>query len=542
MADSTSPHAWFAGDLPTDDFRRLGYRAVDMIAEYFDHLPELPVFPPRGSAEVEAVFQEALPEVGQDADAILDEWTEKVLPNLTHIGSPRYFGFVNGSGTMMAILAEALAASVNQNVGAWKPAPAATEIERRTVSWLAELIGYESACGGLFVSGGTAANFTALVTALRNAALDGDPSNAGQQLADPSVRSRMRLYVSDHEGHVSLKRCAELLNLGPDAVRLVPSRADFTMDVVALESMLDADSSRGDFPFCVVGQAGSINVGAIDPLDEIARVCRERGLWFHVDGASGAVGAMLPEQRPLYRGMEQADSITLDPHKWLYIPYECGCVLVRDGERLRRAFSMTAPYLRGAAPTRYIGLDYLEYGPQMSRGFLALKVWMTLKHYGASGYRTLLRQNLQCAEHLHRLVQASDDFQVLHKPTLFIYSFRYAPRRYRAYVGRRPDHSARIEEHLDRINQQMADELQSSGLAFVMTSAINGRRVLRFSICSHRTTLDDIERVFGALSYLGDKLDRESTFDLAPAIHEHTTNGDTSRPPWSPIHGAVPLS
>ena len=515
MVYTASPSApWFKGDLPTDEFRKLGHRAVDMIAEYFDRLPDLPVFPPRGSAEIEAVFHEALPEAGQDADAILDEWTEKVLPNVTHIGSPRYFGFVNGSGSMMAILAEALAASVNQNVGAWKPAPAATEIERRTVSWLAELIGYEPACGGLFVSGGTAANFTALVTALRNTGFGGDPSHAGPQLADPSVRSRMRLYVSDHEGHVSLKRCVELLGLGPDAVRLVPSRSDFTLDVDALIDMLDADSSRGDIPFCVVGQAGSVNVGAIDSLEKIGTVCRERGLWFHVDGASGAVGAMLPEKRPLYRGMEQADSITLDPHKWLYVPYECGCVLVRDAERLRRAFSMTAPYLRGAAPTQYTGLDYLEYGPQMSRGFLALKVWMTLKHYGASGYRTLLRQNLQCAEHLHRLVQASDDFQVIHNPTLFIYSFRYAPERYGDAIGLHPDQAARIEEHLDWINQQMADELQSSGLAFVMTSVINHRRVLRFSICSHRTTLDDVERVFGALNHIGDKLDRESMFDL----------------------------
>lgn len=531
MADSASqPASWFEGDLPTGDFRRLGYRAVDMIAEYFDRLPELPVFPPRGSVEVEAVFQEALPENGQDADAILDEWTEKVLPNVTHIGSPRYFGFVNGSGSMMAVLAEALAASVNQNVGAWKPAPAATEIERRTVSWLAELIGYEPACGGLFVSGGTAANFTAMVAALRNTGLGGGPASPERQLAAPSVRSRIRLYVSDHEGHVSLKRCADLLNLGPDAVRLVPSRTDFTMDVSALIGMLDADSSRGDIPFCVVGQAGSINVGAIDPLDEIGTVCRERGLWFHVDGASGAVGAMLPEKRPLYRGMEQADSITLDPHKWLYIPYECGCVLVREPERLRRAFSMTAPYLRGAAPTRYTGLDYLEYGPQMSRGFLALKVWMTLKHYGASGYRTLLRQNLRCAEHLHRLVQASDDFQVIHNPTLFIYSFRYAPRRYRTSIDRHPDLRSRIDEHLDRINQQMADELQTSGLAFVMTSTINGRRVLRFSICSHRTTLDDIDRVFGALNDLGEHLDQQSMFDLYPAVHEHAMTGDVLSP------------
>jgi glutamate/tyrosine decarboxylase-like PLP-dependent enzyme len=275
------------------------------------------------------------------------------------------------------------------------------------------------------------------------------------------------------------------------------------MDVRALETMIEDDRSRGDRPFCVVGQAGSINVGAIDPLEAIADVCQRHGLWFHVDGANGALGAMLPEKRPLYRGMERADSVTLDPHKWLYIPYECGCVLVRDPEKLRRAFSLTAPYLRGTLPTEATGLDYLEYGPQMSRGFRALKVWMTLKHYGAEGYRQLLSQNVRCAEHLDRLVRASQDFEALHEPVLFLYSFRYAPANLRADAGEAS------RAYLDRLNQRMADEIQASGVAFVMTTRVRGRVVLRLSICSHRTTLQDIEIVLAKLRELGETLMRK---------------------------------
>jgi len=499
-----NPTSWYEGDISPEAFRKVGYRAIDMIADYFKSLPDAPVFPLRSSSEIEELFREPLPEEGQEPDAILDDWNARVLPNVTHLGSPRYFGYVQGSGSMMGILAEALAASINQNVGAWKPAPAATEIERRTISWLAELIGFEPVCGGLFLSGGTMANFTALLTALRNTS-SYDPNADG--LGGHAQGSRFRLYMSDHEGHVSIKRCADLLNLGRDAIRLVPSLEDFTMDVQALADMVDDDRHRGDVPFCVIGQAGSVNVGAIDPLDAIGAVCRERGLWFHVDGASGAVGAMLPEKRHLYRGMEQADSITLDPHKWLYISFECGCLLVRDGEKLRRTFSMTAPYLRGTVPTKYTGLDYLEHGPQMSRGFHALKVWMTMKHYGVDGYRKLLRQNIRCAQRLHELAGHSSDFEVLHSPTLFIYSFRYAPTAYQREAENNPASRTEIEERLDLLNQRIADEIQASGVAFVMTSSVRGRTVLRFSICSHRTTLADIERVFDHLQRVARELD-----------------------------------
>ncbi|MFQ6013759.1 MAG: pyridoxal phosphate-dependent decarboxylase family protein, partial [Thermoplasmata archaeon] len=474
-------------DLTPDAFRKVGHRTVDLIANYYRDIRQVRVFPQRASSQVAADFEEPLPDKGEDPESILDAWEDRVLPNVTHLGSPRYFGFVNGSGTMMGVLAEALGASVNMNPGAWKPAPAATEIERRTIAWLAELIGYPTDCGGHFMSGGTMANFTAILAALRSIA-PYDTTLEGLQTDRPG---RFLLYMADHEGHSSVVRVADMLNLGRSAVRLVPSRQDFTMDVAALEAMLDEDSDQGDLPFCVIAQAGSINVGAIDPLGKIADICQERGIWFHVDGACGAVGAMLPEKRPLFRGLEKADSVTLDPHKWLYIPYECGCVLVREPERLRRAFSLTAPYLRGALPTEYTGLDYLEVGPQMSRGFRALKVWMSLKHYGVQGYRRLLSQNVRSAEHLDALVREAPDFEALHEPTLFIYSFRYAPEDLHAPALQPGPEAAPVDLYLDHLNQRIADEIQLSGLAFVMTTQIYDRRVLRLSICSHRTTLED---------------------------------------------------
>lgn len=499
-SQSQKHDSWLDPDLPQEVFRQLGYRVVDMIAEYYDSLDELPVFPGRTSSQVAGFVDEPLPMESQDPHAILDEWKEKILPNTTHLGSPRYFGYVNGSGTMMATLAEALVASVNMNPGGWKAGPAATEIERRTIAWLAELVRYPISCGGLFTSGGTMANFTAVLTALRNTA-PYDTTRDGLQTGER--QGRFLLYMADHEGHVSVIRVADMLNLGRSAIRRVPSRDDFTMDPDALESLILKDKRDGNLPFCVVAQVGSINAGAVDPLPEIARICADQDLWFHADGANGAVGRMLPEKEYFYRGLEQADSLTLDPHKWLAIPYECGCVLVRDPEKLRRAFSLTAPYLRGTLPTEYSGLDYLEYGPQMSRGFRALKVWMTLKYYGVNGYRKLLAQGVRCAERLDELVRNSEDFEALHEPQLFIYSFRYAPVSYRAKAHRSDKDKQKVNSYLDWLNQRIADEIQASGFAFIMTSMLRGRTVLRLSICSHRTTLADIESVFEKLNEIG---------------------------------------
>lgn len=487
-------------DMTPEDFKQLGYRVIDMIADYYASIGSLPVFPGSTSTEVEKVFEEPLPVRAQHPDDIINEWKEKVLPYTTNLGSPRYFGFVNGSGTMISTLAEALAASVNMNSGGWKAAPSATEIERRTIAWIAEMIGYPVNCGGLLTNGGTMANFTALTTALRNLA-PYDTTTNGLQKKD--LPGKFKVYMSDHEGHVSIIRSVDLMNLGRDCIRLVKSHEDFSMDTSDLERLIEEDVAKGDIPLCVVAQVGSINVGIIDPLLEIARICRERQIWFHADGACGAVGAILPDKQEQYKGLELADSVSLDPHKWLCIPYECGCVLINDIEKLRRSFSLSAPYLKGSLPTEYTGLYFLDYGPQMSRGFMALKLWMSLKHYGIEGYRTLLGQNVRCVEHLDKLVRNSEDFTALHKPNLQMYSFRYTPP---AVTEKYKSNPRLMDEKLDILNQQLTDKIQLSGLAFFMTTRIRGKVSLRLSVCSHRTTEKDIDIVIFKLREIGEDI------------------------------------
>ncbi|WP_137286554.1 pyridoxal phosphate-dependent decarboxylase family protein [Halorussus salinisoli] len=501
-SDGESPIA----ELDSDEFRELGYRTVDLIADYYETIEGRPVYVQASPEDVVAAFEEPLPEEGEDPEAILDAVEERVVPYATHNPSPRYFGFVMGSGTPLAPLADAIAATVNMNTGGWHPAPSGTEVERRCVRWLAEAIGYPTDTGGLLTSGGTMANFTALMSGLRDRT-GYETTGAGLQGDD---RPRYTLYVADHEGHSSVVRVADMLNLGRDAVQRVPSNEDFTMDVDALERMLEADEDEGDQPFCVVGQAGSINVSAIDPLDRIADVCAERDLWFHVDGACGAVGAMVPEFESRYAGMEQADSVTLDPHKWLFVPYECGAVLVRDRDVLAKTFSMHASYLRGSVAETPEEFDYYEFGPQISRGFRALKLWASLKHYGLEGYRELLRKSVDCAVHLDGLVRSHDDFVAVQEPNLFIYSFRYVPTDIGETLAAPPAVPLeRVHEYLDELNQAITDEVVQSGLAFLTTTTIRQRRALRTSICSHRTTEEDIETVFDALAETGARLDEE---------------------------------
>jgi glutamate/tyrosine decarboxylase-like PLP-dependent enzyme len=479
-------------DLPPEEFTRLGHQVIGLMADYFAGLPDDPAFPGSTPAEVAALFAGPPPEAAEDVDTLLADWQQRILPHSARQGSPRWFGFVNGSGTQIGALADALASTLNPNVGGWRASPAATEVERQTVRWLAELLGYPTDCGGVFVSGGTMANVTALRTALR-ARATWDLDTLGLQGAGAS---RMTVYMADHETHVSLVRTVDLLGLGRAALRAVPSRDDFTIDSDALEAMIVADRAAGMTPFAIVGHVGSINVGAIDDLDALADVAARTGCWLHLDGACGALGAMLPELAARFRGMDRADSVSFDAHKWLGVPYEAGCVLVRRAEHLHQAFKMQATYLLPSEVNEYSGLNYFDYGPQLSRGWRALKVWMTLRYYGAEGIRTFFRQTIACAAHLHQRVAASDDFEVVQPaPALYIYAFRFAPAAWRGDDAR-----------LDQVNQQISDELQRRRIAFAMTTRIRGRVTQRLSICSHRTTVADIDATLDAMRDIGHEL------------------------------------
>ncbi|HEV7238349.1 MAG TPA: aminotransferase class V-fold PLP-dependent enzyme [Thermoanaerobaculia bacterium] len=483
------------GDLELEEFRRVGYEVIDAIAAYHERLDARPVLPRTTRADVAARFTDEFAEYGEPAEALLADWRERVAPLLTTIGSPRHFAYVNGSGAMVGVFAEALAAAVNTNAGAWKLGPAATEIERQVLRWIAGFVGYPEDAGGILVSGGTMANFTAILTALRHVApYDSTPHG----LQDRARRGRFLIYMSDHEGHISVTRVADMLNLGRESVRLVPSRADFTIDPEALDRMIGEDRARGDLPFCVVAQLGSVNVGAVDPIDALADICEKHGVWLHGDGAIGLLAAALPETASLFRGLARADSLSFDAHKWLGVPNDCGVVLVRHAERLRRAFSITAPYLREPRDAHDVDFDFLEYGPQMSRGFRALKVWMVLRFFGAAGVRELIAKNIGLARRLHALVRDHPDFEVLHEPVLSIYSFRFVPHQ----LGAAED----AAEWIDRLNCDIAAEIQRSGLALLMTTRIRGRIALRMSICSQRTLEEDIDTTFDAIAAAGRRL------------------------------------
>lgn len=484
-------------DLKPVEIRAVSKETTDIILRLLRDIGSARVFPGKKPEEIRELLSEPLPIRPQAPLKIMKEVREKIIPNSTLLGSPRYFGFVNGSGTVMSVFGDAIAAAINQNVGAWKPAPAATELERVVIRWFAEMIGYDLETGGLLTSGGTTANVAALSTALHEKA-DFDVVNEGLQ--SPNRRGRFLLYMSDHEGHSSVVKAAQLLGLGRNSVRRVKSNDDFAMDTGHLEQLIEDDAKEGNIPFCVVGQVGSINVGVVDPLRRISEVCARHELWFHADGACGAFGRIIPRKAKLFEGLELADSVTLDPHKWLYISYECGCVLVRDAEKLRNSFTLLAPYLRGILPTEYTGLDYLEYGPQMSRGFRALKVWMSLKQIGVERYRRLLERNVALVEYLDRLVRESDEFESLCKPVLQMYCFRFVPN-----SGRRLG-----EEELNRLNQRIVDEAQLTGRVFLMTTSIRGKTALRLSVTNHRTTRKDILLTFNLLGRLGRQLSRTS--------------------------------
>ncbi|MFB6187658.1 MAG: aspartate aminotransferase family protein, partial [Halobacteriaceae archaeon] len=487
-------------DPDPDEFRELGYRVVDLMAEHYAQIQDIDNFPDTTPPEVTDLFDDPLPREGQDPEDVIDEWEERVYPYAAHPGSPRWFGYVQGSGTPMGALADALAASVNMNAGGWIAGPSATEIERQCIRWLAEMIDYHTDCGGILTSGGTMANHTAIYAALQSTT-DFEARESG--LRAQAHHGRFTLYESAHEGHSSVGRVAEMIGVGSDAIRMVPCDDEYRMDPDALDTMLSEDIENGHVPFCVVANVGSINVSAI------ADICDKHDVWMHADGACGAVGAILPEKEHLYEGLDQADSVTLDPHKWFSIPYSCGCVLFRDPKVQARSFSMEAEYLDVTEKEDYQGTNFGFLGPEMSRPFRALKLWMNLKHRGIEGYRQLLRKSCRCAEYLHDRVVEADDFETVQTPNLFIYSFRYLP----ADLGHENEHSvnqAAIDEYVDWLNQRITDDLRLTGEAFVTTTEVQDQTVIRLSICSHRTTVSDIDTAFEALREYGERIDAEN--------------------------------
>jgi aromatic-L-amino-acid decarboxylase len=478
------------------EFRRLGYDLVDRIADFLDALPDRPLT--RGeSPEVIRGLLDAdapLPEAGADPAELLRTTADLLIEHSLFNGHPKFFGYITASPTPIGILGDFLASAVNPNVGGWTLSPMATEIEAQTVRWISDLVGFPRG-GGLLVSGGNMANFVGFLAA-RAAAADWDVRAGG--MTDGAARP-LRTYASA-ETHTWIQKAADLAGLGTEAIRWIATDDGLRMDVSALRVAIERDRHAGNVPMLVIGTAGSVSTGAVDPLFDIAEVCREQGIWFHVDGAYGGFAVAVPGTPHDLEGLRLADSVALDPHKWLYAPLEAGCTLVRDPETLRRAFSYHPPYYHfGVEATNYV-----DFGPQNSRGFRALKVWLALRQAGRQGYMQMLGDDIRLTEQLYALVDSHPEFEAFTRE-LSIATFRYVPADLDAALG-----SAAREEYLNRLNEELLDRIQRSGEAFVSHAVIDGRYVLRTCIVNLNTRVEDIE----ALPEIIVRLGRETHAEL----------------------------
>jgi glutamate/tyrosine decarboxylase-like PLP-dependent enzyme len=374
---------------------------------------------------------------------------------------------------------------------------AAVYVERAVLAWIKALLGYPPTSMGLLVSGGSMANLTGLAVA-RHVKAGFDVRKVGMQAA--GEHGRLVMYTST-ESHSCIQKAAELLGIGSDNLRKVAVDDEFRMDVADLVRQIEADRAAGLRPLCVAASLGTVNTGAIDPLADIAEICRRFDLWFHIDGAYGGFAALVPEIRCQVAALAEADSLAVDPHKWLFIPVEAGCALVKDAAAMRDAFSLVPPYLR-TEPTGFGGLPWFsEYGVQQSRGFRALKLWMSLKQIGAERYRQMIASNVELAHYLHRRVSETPELEVMAPAPLSIVCFRYVPPGWSGrYAG------ADLDARLDELNRRLVPAIQVDGRVFVTNAVLRGRFVLRACIVNYRTQREDLDLLVETVLELGQQI------------------------------------
>lgn len=487
---SRARHAPLAMDA--DAFRRAGHALVDTLATFLEDLPARPVTPGESPAEVRAALDATrpLPAAGRPADALLADAARLLMAHSLFNGHPRFYGYITSSPAPIGILGDLLASAMNPNVGAWRLSPMASEIEAQAVRWIAQLIGYREGSSGLFVSGGNMANLVGFFAAR---------ADAGQRwrLRATGVAGegapRLCVYASA-ETHTWIQKAADLSGLGTDAIRWIPTGGDLRLDVTALRAAMAADRAAGAEPMLVVATAGSVSTGAVDPLFAVADVCREAGVWLHVDGAYGGLAAALPDAPRDLAALHLADSVAIDPHKWLYAPLEAGCLLARDADALRRAFSYNPAYYHFDDAG---GTNFVDLGPQNSRGFRALKVWLALQHAGADGYRRMIGDDCALAVRLHAAADAHPELEAC-TLGLSIATFRYVPPACRASLG-----TADTEAYLNELNEAVLERLQVSGDAFVSNAVVNGRYLLRACIVNFHASDADIDALPGIVVEAG---------------------------------------
>ena len=488
-------------DPSAEEIRRWDNAAIKAMADYHGSIRERRLYPQTTAHQIRERLERALPAEGSDFESVLAAFQDTIVELSRHNAHPRMFGYVQAPGAAIAAFADLLASMLNANLTAWRSAPAAVELERLTINWITEMLGYDRNAAGLFVSGGSTANLAALAAARR--------AKASEELLSKGVRSlpqEMRVYVSE-ETHHSVAKAAALLGIGRENVRIVRVDERFKIRIDDLVAKIDEDLKAGHLPFCVVANAGTVMTGAVDPLAEMSGIAQQFNLWMHVDACYGGFAAMAKSVRPLFHSIDKADSVALDPHKWLYLPVDCGCILYRAPETARATFAHEAEYTRVIAQEAEEAFAFWDYGPELSRRFRALKVWMLLKSVGVRTLSKAIEKDLACARHFEQLVQASDDFEMLAPVELSIFCFRHLPMRMKQALASANENTRRqVNEELDSMNERLLVELQRDGSSYLSNALIHGRFALRGCVMNYRTTSHDMEILLNDLRRVARRL------------------------------------
>lgn len=467
-------------EMSSDDFRAAGHGLIDAIADFLTSLPERPVGPGETPAEVRRVLGNApLPEEGTSLHQLLEETANLMFEHSLFNGHPRFWGYITSSAAPIGALADLLSWAVNPNVGGWLLSPMASEIEALTINWIAELIGFPSDCGGLLVSGGNVANSAGFLV-VRRMKLGEDVRTKGMM----GLNGRQPIVYCSRETHTWIEKAADQFGIGTNAIRWIATNEKPQIDSDALRMQIDKDKADGYAPFLVVGTGGSTAVGAVDDLPELAEICRQNELWFHIDGAYGGFAVTLPEAPSELKDLSKADSIAIDPHKWMYSALEAGCILVRAPEALIDTFSYHPTYYKFDEAIEEAPINFYEYGPQNSRGFRALKVWLGMRQVGRQGHLRMIAEDIQLADHLYEIVDQHPELEAFTQ-NLSITTFRYVPRN---LIG----DQMQTEEYLNKLNEELLAELQNSGKAFISNALIGEKYLLRSCIVNFRTSLEDV--------------------------------------------------